>query len=61
MDFIYVVKQCGDVCVSCLYCSYGVILEKLQKKDSDLIERIKGCIVDSAPVAAPDPQVIFLA
>ncbi|XP_073032089.1 uncharacterized protein [Primulina eburnea] len=37
--------------------TYGVILEKLQKKDSDLIERIKGCIVDSAPVAAPDPQV----
>ncbi|EPS58995.1 hypothetical protein M569_15817, partial [Genlisea aurea] len=37
--------------------TYGVILEKLQEKDSTLAEKIKGCIVDSAPVAAPDPQV----
>ncbi|KAL2545788.1 alpha/beta-hydrolase superfamily protein [Forsythia ovata] len=37
--------------------TYGVILEKFQKKDITLTGRIKGCIVDSAPVAAPDPQV----
>jgi len=36
---------------------YGVILEKFQKQDPSLIGRIRGCIVDSAPVAAPDPQV----
>ena len=38
-------------------CSYGAILEKFQKHDSSVMGRIKGCIVDSAPVAAPDPQV----
>ncbi|XP_009603445.1 uncharacterized protein [Nicotiana tomentosiformis] len=37
--------------------TYGVILEKFQKKDPVLMTRIKGCIVDSAPVAAPDPEV----
>lgn len=37
--------------------TYGVILEKFQKQDHALMRRIKGCIVDSAPVAAPDPQV----
>ncbi|KAL7162978.1 hypothetical protein ACSBR2_039143 [Camellia fascicularis] len=37
--------------------TYGVILEKFQKQDPSLMGRIKGCIVDSAPVAAPDPQV----
>lgn len=37
--------------------TYGVILEKLQNMDASLTDRIKGCIVDSAPVAAPDPQV----
>lgn len=37
---------------------YGVILEKFQKQDPSLTGRIRGCIVDSAPVAAPDPQVI---
>ncbi|KAH9612123.1 hypothetical protein KSS87_002603 [Heliosperma pusillum] len=36
--------------------TYGVMLEKFQKQDPSLIGRIKGCIVDSAPVAAPDPQ-----
>lgn len=36
---------------------YGAILEKFQKQDPSLIGRIRGCIVDSAPVAAPDPQV----
>ncbi|GAB2275308.1 hypothetical protein Dimus_010069 [Dionaea muscipula] len=37
--------------------TYGVMLEKFQKQDPSLLGRIKGCIVDSAPVAAPDPQV----
>lgn len=36
---------------------YGAILEKFQTQDNALMGRIKGCIVDSAPVAAPDPQV----
>ncbi|XP_047967230.1 transmembrane protein 53-like [Salvia hispanica] len=37
--------------------TYGVILEKFQKKDVDLADKIRGCVVDSAPVAVPDPQV----
>lgn len=37
--------------------TYGVILEKFQSQDPSLMSRIKGCIVDSAPVASPDPQV----
>lgn len=37
---------------------YGVILEKFKKQDPSLMGRIRGCVVDSAPVAAPDPQVI---
>ncbi|XP_076921953.1 uncharacterized protein LOC143583559 [Bidens hawaiensis] len=36
---------------------YGAMLEKFQSQDHTLMERIKGCIVDSAPVATPDPQV----
>ncbi|PWA69793.1 alpha/beta-Hydrolases superfamily protein [Artemisia annua] len=36
---------------------YGAMLEKFQRQDANLMDRIKGCIVDSAPVAAPDPQV----
>ncbi|KAL0372840.1 UNVERIFIED_CONTAM: Transmembrane protein 53-A [Sesamum calycinum] len=36
--------------------TYGVILEKFRQQDSALAGRIRGCIVDSAPVAAPDPQ-----
>ena len=36
---------------------YGAILEKFQKQDSSLMGRVKGCIVDSAPVAAADPTV----
>ncbi|CAI9275377.1 unnamed protein product [Lactuca saligna] len=36
---------------------YGAILEKFQMQDVTLMGRIKGCIVDSAPVASPDPQV----
>ncbi|XVE66403.1 hypothetical protein DITRI_Ditri08aG0077600 [Diplodiscus trichospermus] len=37
--------------------TYGAILEKFQKQDPALLRRIRGCIVDSAPAAAPDPQV----
>ncbi|KAL8535728.1 hypothetical protein ACS0TY_011384 [Phlomoides rotata] len=37
--------------------TYGVILEKFLKKDVALTGRIKGCVVDSAPVATVDPQV----
>ncbi|KAF6153355.1 hypothetical protein GIB67_003545 [Kingdonia uniflora] len=37
--------------------TYGVILEKFHKQDESLMGRIKGCVVDSAPVAAPDPRV----
>ncbi|BAT93640.1 uncharacterized protein HKW66_Vig0198830 [Vigna angularis] len=37
--------------------TYGVILEHFQKQTPNVMERIKGCIVDSAPVAYPDPQV----
>ncbi|XP_038875313.1 transmembrane protein 53 [Benincasa hispida] len=37
--------------------TYGAILEKFQNRDSSLMGTIKGCVVDSAPVAAPDPQV----
>lgn len=37
--------------------TYGAILEKFQKQDHTLMGRIRGCIVDSAPVASPDPQV----
>lgn len=36
---------------------YGAILEKFQIQDDTLMGRIKGCVVDSAPVASPDPQV----
>ncbi|KAJ4865904.1 alpha/beta-Hydrolases superfamily protein [Raphanus sativus] len=37
--------------------TYGAILEKFQKQDSSLMGSVKGCIVDSAPVAAADPTV----
>ncbi|XP_010103608.2 transmembrane protein 53 [Morus notabilis] len=37
--------------------TYGAILERFQKQDPSLMGRIRGCIVDSAPAAAPDPQV----
>ncbi|KAI3941671.1 hypothetical protein MKX01_018261 [Papaver californicum] len=37
--------------------TYGVILEKFQKQDQSLFGRIRGCVVDSAPAAAPDPRV----
>ncbi|XP_043715237.1 transmembrane protein 53-like [Telopea speciosissima] len=37
--------------------TYGVILEKFKNQDPTSMGNIRGCIVDSAPVAAPDPQV----
>eukprot|EP01018_Ginkgo_biloba_P022232 Gb_14347 [translate_table: standard] len=37
--------------------TYGVILEKFLARDHALMDKIKGCVVDSAPVATPDPQV----
>ncbi|CAL9149774.1 uncharacterized protein LOC135617494 [Musa acuminata AAA Group] len=37
--------------------TYGVLLEKFRKQDPSVIGKIKGCVVDSAPVAASDPQV----
>ncbi|KAL1343204.1 hypothetical protein HN51_029626 [Arachis hypogaea] len=37
--------------------TYGVILEQCQKQGLSIMDRIKGCIVDSAPVAYPDPEV----
>lgn len=37
--------------------TYGVMLEHFQRQDPSLMEKIRGCIVDSAPVANPDPQV----
>ncbi|KAL2344429.1 hypothetical protein Fmac_005714 [Flemingia macrophylla] len=36
---------------------YGVILNHFQKQDPSVTESIRGCIVDSAPVAHPDAQV----
>ncbi|XP_066375477.1 uncharacterized protein [Miscanthus floridulus] len=36
---------------------YGVILENLHQQDPSAVDKIKACVVDSAPVAAPDPQV----
>jgi len=33
------------------------MLERFQRQDPSLMEKIRGCIVDSAPVANPDPQV----
>lgn len=37
--------------------TYGVMLEKFSACDHTLIDKIKGCVVDSAPVATPDPEV----
>ncbi|MED6207901.1 hypothetical protein PIB30_039997 [Stylosanthes scabra] len=37
--------------------TYGVILEQCQKHGLAIMDRIKGCVVDSAPVAYPDPEV----
>lgn len=33
--------------------TYGVVLEKFQKKDPTLLRKIKGSVVDSTPVASP--------
>lgn len=38
---------------------YGIILEKMQEQ-GHFLEKIAGCVVDSAPVADPDPQVLLL-
>nr|KYP69236.1 Transmembrane protein 53 [Cajanus cajan] len=40
--------------------TYGVILEHFQKQDPSVMERIRGCIVDSAPVAYPDAKIVKL-
>lgn len=37
--------------------TYGAILEKMHAEDGDILGRIKGCVIDSAPVPNPDPQV----
>jgi hypothetical protein len=34
-----------------------VILDNLQRQDPSAVETIKACVIDSAPVASPDPQV----
>lgn len=36
---------------------YGAVLEKLHREGSPLLSKIRGCVVDSAPVVDPDPQV----
>lgn len=36
---------------------YGAVLERLINQGDELLERIKGCVVDSAPSARPDPHV----
>ena len=33
----------------------------MQNQGGSLVERIKGCVVDSAPVPDPDPQVLCLS
>ncbi|GBG62067.1 hypothetical protein CBR_g28544 [Chara braunii] len=37
--------------------TYGAVLEALKKRVPDAFQNIRGCIVDSAPVVDPDPQV----
>lgn len=37
--------------------TYGVLLDKFQKLEPSVMGKIRGCVVDSAPVAAPDPEV----
>ncbi|KAI5079352.1 hypothetical protein GOP47_0004831 [Adiantum capillus-veneris] len=37
--------------------TYGAVLERLISQGDDLLDRIKGCVVDSAPSARPDPHV----
>jgi hypothetical protein len=53
VDVIFLLLECFG-----LHCfRYGVMLEHFQRQDPSLMEKIRGCIVDSAPVANPDPQV----
>jgi hypothetical protein len=44
------------VFLSTFFCSYGAVLENLQSR-ADITERIRGCIVDSAPVLEIRPEV----
>eukprot|EP00250_Pteridium_aquilinum_P024332 c28933_g1_i1 orf=313-1872(+) len=37
--------------------TYGAVLERLINHGDKFLEKIKGCVVDSAPSARPDPQV----
>lgn len=37
--------------------TYGAVLERLINEGDEYVEKIKGCVVDSAPSARPDPQV----
>ena len=39
---------------------YGAVLERLLTHGDDILEKIRGCVVDSAPSAKPDPQVCDL-
>lgn len=43
--------------IASLYARYGVVLEKMQEQGEDVVGRIKGCVIDSAPVPESDPQV----
>ena len=47
-----------DITLFCFYFifRYGAVLENLQSR-ADIVERIKGCIVDSAPVLEIRPEV----
>jgi hypothetical protein len=38
-----------------------VILENLQRQDPSAVQKIKGSIIDSAPVVVPDSQVKAVA
>jgi hypothetical protein len=41
-----------------LHCfRYGVMLEHFHRQDPSLMDKIRGCIVDSAPVANADAEV----
>lgn len=40
----------------CWFCSYGSILENLQTRP-DIIEKIKGCVIDSGADPEISPQV----
>lgn len=57
MLFLLLWKPFVNVCIVGYPYRYGVILEHFQRQDPSVMNRIKGCIVDSAPVAYPDPEV----